>query len=110
MKHLALILASALLFSTAAVQAADFGADRHVARGLECKTCHGADMKSPEFPDQEVCLQCHKRENVAERTKALNPNPHTAPHNNDCVLCHYQHEPEDNYCAQCHKFDFKMKH
>ena len=100
----ALLLAAALGAGSPA-QAADFGADRHIARG----TCHGPDMKNPKTPDESTCLKCHKREDVAARTKGLSPNPHTAPHNNDCTLCHMQHEPEENYCAQCHKFDYPMR-
>lgn len=67
MKRLALLLASAcLLFGTAA-SAADFGADRHVARGLECASCHGPDMKNPETPDENTCLKCHNRDQIAEK-------------------------------------------
>lgn len=104
----ALALAGALAAGTA--QASDFGADRHAARGLDCTSCHGPDKANPEYPDEKACLKCHNRDDVAERTKALSPNPHRAPHNGDCTLCHMQHEAEVNYCAQCHKFDFKMKH
>ncbi|WP_423837815.1 cytochrome c3 family protein, partial [Sutterella wadsworthensis] len=45
-------------------------------------------------------------------TKNVKPtNPHTSPHYNadlDCVNCHVGHEPSENYCAQCHNFDFKV--
>ena len=111
MNRLALILASACLIFGTTASAADFGADRHVARGLECASCHGPDMKNPETPDENTCLKCHNRDQIAEKTNSrLNPNPHKAPHNGDCTLCHLQHEPEENYCAQCHKFEFKVKH
>ena len=89
---------------------APFGADRHVAKGIQCKSCHGEDMKSPEYPDENTCLQCHNKDAVAEKTKDVQPtNPHKAPHNGDCTLCHMQHEPAVDYCAQCHKFGFKVK-
>ena len=72
MNRLALILASACLIFGTAASAADFGADRHVARGLECASCHGPDMKNPETPDENTCLKCHNRDqskmNVARRT------------------------------------------
>ena len=113
MKRLAALIASSLVLGLMAantVSAADFGADRHVARGLKCETCHGPDMKNPNYPDESTCLACHNRDDVAAKTKALEPNPHKAPHNGDCTLCHMQHEPEVNYCAQCHKVSFKMKH
>ncbi len=113
MNRIAAIAASIFMGALLAAQAsaADFGADRHIARGLKCESCHGPNMdpKNPTYPDQEACLKCHNREDIASKTKQLNPNPHTAPHNNDCTLCHLQHEPEENYCAQCHQFDWKMK-
>ncbi|WP_418545649.1 cytochrome c3 family protein [Parasutterella excrementihominis] len=39
-------------------------------------------------------------------------NPHVSPHYGnklDCTLCHLQHAAPENYCAQCHSFDFKVK-
>ena len=103
---LAAAAAAALLAAAPASAADQFGADRHVARGVACTACHGPDMKNPVYPDENTCLQCHKKADVAAKTKKLNPNPHEAPHNGDCTLCHLQHEPTENYCAQCHKFDF----
>ena len=86
MNRLALILASACLIFGTTASAADFGADRHVARGLECASCHGPDMKNPETPDENTCLKCHNRDQIAEKTNSrLNPNPHKAPHNGDCT-------------------------
>ena len=98
MNKLALILfsaVSAVVMAAGSVQAADFGADRHAA---------------PAYPDEKTCLQCHNRDELAKKTEKLEINPHKAPHNGDCTLCHMQHEPEVNYCAQCHKVSFKMKH
>lgn len=89
--------------------AADFGADRHIKRGVTCQTCHGPDMKDPKFPETSDCIKCHDKGGLISKTKALEPNPHDAPHNGDCVLCHVQHEAPENYCAQCHKFDYKVK-
>lgn len=111
MKKTALLLCalSAVLFTTG-VSAADFGADRHQAKGLNCASCHGPDSKNPAYPDEKTCLQCHNRDELAKKTESLEINPHKAPHNGDCTLCHMQHEPEVNYCAQCHKVSFKMKH
>ena len=111
MRSLAALAAAACLGlgAAAAAQAADFGADRHVARGVKCEACHGPKMQN-EYPDEKACLTCHNRDTVAKKTEKLHPNPHQAPHNGDCTLCHMQHEPEVNYCEQCHKFDFKMRH
>ncbi len=105
---LALVLATGLL-AFGAAHAADFGSDRHVARGVQCQTCHGPDLKNPVWPEEKVCLGCHNRDDIAAKTASkLKPNPHKAPHNGDCTLCHMQHEPEVDYCAQCHQFNFQM--
>ncbi len=104
---LAGVCAAALAWSVSAVAAEKFGADRHVARGVACTVCHGPDMKNPHYPDEQTCVQCHKKDALAAKTKDMKPvNAHAAPHNGDCTLCHLQHEPTENYCAQCHKFDF----
>jgi hypothetical protein len=51
-------------------------------------------------------------EKVSAATASVKPtNPHNSPHygkNADCNLCHHQHEKSENYCTQCHKFDFKL--
>lgn len=110
MKSFAFLVAGALLLVSGGLQASDFGADRHVARGLNCQVCHGPDKANPQTPDENTCTTCHPRASVQGKTKKLDPNPHAAPHNGECTLCHLQHEPEENYCAQCHQFGFKMKH
>lgn len=83
-----------------------FGADRHVARGVQCEMCHGPDKANPQYPDENTCVKCHPRAAMVEKTNKISPNPHSAPHNGDCTLCHMQHEPTVNYCEQCHKFNF----
>ena len=113
MKNIAmtLVLAITLTFvGLSTTYAADkFGADRHIARGLTCESCHGPDKANPVYPEETTCTGCHNKADVAKKTKALEPNPHTAPHNGDCTLCHMQHEPAGNYCAQCHNFNFKVR-
>ena len=66
-------------------------------------------LTPPVYPEETTCTGCHNKADVAKKTKALEPNPHTAPHNGDCTLCHMQHEPAVNYCAQCHNFNFKVR-
>lgn len=106
-KAMLIAVSAAAMICAASAQAADkFGADRHVARGIACTMCHGPDMNNPNYPDEAVCVQCHNKAAMAEKTKALSPNPHAAPHNGDCTLCHMQHEAPVNYCAQCHQFNF----
>lgn len=103
----ATILAGSLALTSAAFAADQFGADRHVARGIDCTVCHGPDKANPAYPDENTCIKCHPKEALKAKTQALKPtNPHAAPHNGDCTLCHLQHEPTENYCAQCHQFDF----
>ena len=98
--------------STTAFAADNFGADRHVARGVKCESCHGPDKKI-EYPEKEQCIQCHDPKKIAEQTKNVKPaNPHDSPHYHqdlECTLCHVQHAKPENYCNQCHKFDFKVK-
>ena len=115
MKRLAAILASSLflgLMAANSVSAADFGADRHVARGLKCETCHGNDMKNPQEPTTATCTGCHNVDQLVEKTKNVKPtNPHTSPHYGkelDCTNCHLMHMESENFCNQCHQFDFKM--
>ncbi len=105
-------ISSVLMVLSLSVSAADkpqFGADRHVARGIACTFCHGQDMKNPEYPEEATCLKCHNRDTVANKTAKLDPNPHKAPHNGDCTLCHMQHEAPVNYCNQCHQFNYKVR-
>ncbi len=97
---------AALVLSSSTSAAEKFGADRHVERGVQCTVCHGPDKANPQYPDENTCMQCHPRAAVAKKTEKLTPNPHTAPHNGDCTLCHMQHEAPVNYCEQCHKFNF----
>lgn len=95
-----------VLAVSSAVAADKFGADRHVARGVACQVCHGKDMNNPQYPDEKTCTQCHPKDAVAKKSVDLKPNPHVAPHNGDCTLCHMMHEPTVNYCSQCHDFKF----
>lgn len=109
-----LALTSALLVfaaSSSAYAAGTFGADRHMALGMKCESCHGPDKKI-ETPEKEQCTQCHNVKALVAKTKNVKPhNPHDSPHYKqdlECTLCHLQHEAPENYCNQCHKFDFKL--
>lgn len=89
--------------------AEQFGADKHMAKGVKCQVCHGVDKNNPDYPTEQTCIQCHDKKALGEKTKDLpGANPHQAPHNGDCTLCHLQHEKPENYCAQCHDFKFKI--
>ena len=106
LKSLVFLVGLTVLASSNVLAADSFGADRHVAKGVACTVCHGKDMNNPEFPDEATCVKCHPKEALAQKTKKFTPNPHVAPHNGECTLCHMQHEPTVNYCSQCHKYDF----
>lgn len=87
------------------------GSHQHQLAAVNCVKCHGK-TKTPEALTMEQCVACHgPTAKLAEKTKNVKPsNPHTSPHYGtelDCNLCHKQHAKSENYCAQCHKFDFK---
>ena len=46
----ALCLAAALAFAGTA-SAGEKLAEQHIAKGLQCQTCHGPDMKNPQMPE-----------------------------------------------------------
>ena len=110
---LAALMMTALLAAGSA-SAADqkFGADRHVAMGLTCETCHGPDKANRQEPTIDTCKQCHDVKALAEKTKGVKPaNPHMSPHYRDeleCTNCHLMHGETENFCDQCHQFGFKV--
>ena len=109
MKKAALLLALACAFALNA-QAADYTQNRHVKMGVSCEMCHGEKNAVPN-PGIDQCKACHNPKEVAEKTKEVKPtNPHVSPHYGnelDCALCHLQHSPTEDYCAECHQFGFK---
>ena len=65
-------------------QAAGF-ADAHTSKGVPCEACHVSKVKPQ--------------------------NPHTSPHYQnklECNNCHVGHEPSENFCGQCHNFEYKV--
>lgn len=90
-----------------------FGADRHVARGVECQSCHGPDLNNIEYPTIETCEKCHDVKALVAKTADVKPqNPHFSPHYEDrldCTNCHLQHEEPVNFCNQCHEYDLKVR-
>lgn len=83
----------------------------HLLAGIGCIECHGKTQTPGEL-EMDKCVACHgSTEKLAEKTKDVKPtNPHTSPHYGtelDCNLCHHQHTRSENYCSQCHSFDFK---
>lgn len=106
-----LAAASCCLLAASAQADTHFGADRHVAKGIPCASCHG-EKNEIASPSIEQCTRCHNPDELVKKTAKVEPkNPHTSPHYGnklDCVLCHVMHDKTENYCEQCHKFDFKV--
>jgi hypothetical protein len=86
------------------------GSHFHTLRGIKCVQCHGK-MKKPEPVEMSQCVSCHgETAKLAEKTANVKPqNPHQSPHygtDADCNLCHHQHSKSENFCSQCHSFNF----
>ena len=80
--------------------------DRHVAKGMECKSCHG-DAEPQKPVETAKCLECHKSfEEVSKKTEDMSPNPHSNhivdSQDLDCSACHHAHKANELYCTQCH--------
>lgn len=109
---LAAALAALAIAFAAPAQAGEHLADLHVKGGMKCETCHGNDMKNPQEPTTATCTGCHNVDQLVDKTKGIKPtNPHTSPHYGkelDCTNCHLMHMESENFCNQCHEFDFKV--
>lgn len=79
----------------------------HQLCGVACDHCHQTPGSAKPLNTGQ-CLACHdSREQVAQATRGLEPNPHNSPHYGvdlDCDLCHHQHARSENFCAQCHEW------
>ena len=98
---------SSLTFT--AEQKTQFLADRHVARGVQCVSCHTQTPPS-ELIKQDKCLACHESyEKIAVRTEDLDINPHrTHMGEVECMACHRGHSQGEMVCNECHKFPNKV--
>jgi len=85
------------------------GSHAHNLAGVSCEKCHGKVQKQKDV-EMAKCLTCHNTSKLLEKTAKVKPeNPHTSPHYGDsldCNLCHRQHGKSENYCNQCHQFNF----
>ena len=113
----ALVIALSCLISSVSF-AADkpFLADRHVAKGMKCETCH-TDAKGTqkrEGPKQrQACVGCHGWYDVmAKKTMPKDPDEQNVHSQHDgeldCTVCHKAHSKGQNYCAKCHMWEFKI--
>ncbi len=94
------------------------GSHLHQLAGVTCADCHGSSGASgsklkPVAVEMDKCLTCHgSGAKVAAMTAHVKPqNPHVSAHYNtdlDCNVCHHQHTKSENFCVECHKFEFKV--
>lgn len=79
-------------------------ADRHIAQGAKCESCHPGGKPGP--VPKEQCLSCHgSYAKVAEQTDKLDINPHDSHLGQiECVKCHKGHQPAVLECSRCHDF------
>jgi hypothetical protein len=87
------------------------GSHLHALRGIDCASCHGK-VKKPKAVEMDKCTTCHDPAAMAQKTASTaHANPHDSKHwgtELDCNLCHHQHAKSEDYCAQCHRFGFKV--
>jgi len=113
MKKYSILFSSLFFLAAMSVQAADapFLADRHVARGMNCQTCHTPDNKLKQNGDLDVCSSCHGDYSamIAKTDGKYETNPH-GQHEGalPCSECHKGHKAGVNYCGGCHNFVFKV--
>ena len=86
----------------------------HQLQGIGCMDCH--DQGNPQTavgPDK--CLSCHDFDKIIDKTSSLGAQSAVAeanPHNShygpsySCDLCHHVHRKSEDFCAQCHEFNF----
>lgn len=110
--HITMVVATATLLSAQSFAADHFLADRHTAKGISCTMCHGPDQKNLQEPTTQTCTTCHNVKALVEKTKEVKPtNPHVSPHyadELDCNSCHLGHMQSENFCNQCHQFNFNV--
>ncbi|WP_376711935.1 cytochrome c3 family protein [Shewanella profunda] len=80
----------------------------HKEAGLKCNSCH---INKPfDSVEMEQCLTCHK---LPEKKTDYHgaPDKHDSPHYGitlECENCHREHSESEDYCANCHDFNFKV--
>jgi hypothetical protein len=86
-----------------------FLADKHNSASIACEDCHKESPPKEQVPTA-ICNKCHgELAKIAERTKKVIPNPHESHLGNvKCELCHHAHKPSEDYCSNCHEFEYKV--
>jgi hypothetical protein len=83
---------------------------KHTDKGMTCTGCHEENPPA-KGAAMAKCLTCHgPYDKLADKTEGKGDhNPH-ASHNGElsCDSCHHVHKVSENYCSQCHQFEFKV--
>ncbi|MGE5553406.1 MAG: cytochrome c3 family protein [Betaproteobacteria bacterium] len=79
-----------------------FLADKHIAAGLTCASCHG--QGKPASVPTTTCLSCHgSYQELAKKTASLRRNPHDSHYPDlECDSCHHGHRAQEDFCGTCH--------
>lgn len=80
----------------------------HQLSGISCIDCHGTQepMKTVE---SGKCISCHSLEDLRDQKSGnIEANPHDSHYGPDldCDLCHHVHQVSEDFCIQCHDFEF----
>jgi fumarate reductase flavoprotein subunit len=106
---LGVAVCAALVVAAGPAASAEYLADRHAARDIDCEDCHQESPPSKPVKSAQ-CESCHgNNDAVAKLTKASRHNPHFT-HLGDvaCLECHQAHQPSRLVCDDCHKFAMKV--
>lgn len=106
----AVLIAASFAILAGRGEAQELLLQKHIGKGMVCTACHQENPPATAVKTK-TCLTCHgPYDKLADKTEGkAAQNPH-ASHNGelDCDSCHHVHKVSDNYCAQCHQFEFKV--
>ncbi len=107
-KIILFVLMGLLLFPAPRVFAGQPMKPHHRDSGLSCADCHAAEPAAS--VPMEQCLNCHQLPEPKNDYHGA-PDKHDSPHYGpelECENCHHEHEASEDFCAQCHEFDFQV--
>jgi len=97
----------AVCFSSQALAAPEMKS-HHKNNSLSCEDCH--TMSPAEAVSMDQCLLCHELADGKDDYHGA-PDKHDSPHYGpelECENCHHEHSPSENFCADCHNFEFNV--
>ena len=105
-----------MLVAIAPMANAEFLADRHVSKGMDCTICHVSSQDHAikmNANGEESCVECHGGYDKLVKLTAPKEegagNPHAQHDGNlPCTECHKGHKQGVNYCIECHSWEFKV--